>query len=298
MSRHAAFRTLIRFTMRPLAHPRVPLGLQRRLTELARFTMLEHPGLALTETTLGGRPARRLDVPEALPGRHLLYLHGGAYVLGSPRSHTPIVARVAAQARATGWLPDYRLAPEHPCPAAIEDAVAAYRELLAAGADPAQLVIAGDSAGGGLTLATACALRDAGLPLPSALVLLSPWTDLTLSSEAVRAKQDVEAMLDVNGLTRAAEAYCAGRPRNDPAASPLFADLAGLPPMLVHAGSDEILLDDSEQLAARARAAGVEVTLRVFDGLWHVFQAQAGVIPEADESLADIGDFLARISAR
>jgi acetyl esterase/lipase len=204
---------------------------------------------------------------------------------------------VAHAAGTEAWLLDYRLAPEHPYPAAREDALSAYKDLLDWGIEPSQIIIAGDSAGGGLTLSTALGIRNAGWPMPAALVLLSPWTDLSLSSPSYQHNKKREAMLTAGFLSRAAAHYCnetnRGRAtrRQDSGASPFFADLAGLPPMLAHVGGDEILLDDARLVIERADAAGGEATLRVFDELWHVFQASAGALPEADESLREIGDF-------
>jgi acetyl esterase/lipase len=192
---------------------------------------------------------------------------------------------------------DYRLAPEHPYPAAREDALTAYKELLDWGIEPSQIIIAGDSAGGGLTLSAALGIRDAGWPMPAGLVLLSPWTDLSLSSPSYRTNQKREVMLTEGVLSRAAAHYCnetnRGRPtrRQDSGVSPFFGDLAGLPPMLAHVGGDEILLDDARLVIERAQAAGGEATLRVFDELWHVFQFSSGRLAEADESLREMGDF-------
>lgn len=287
-------RTVLRRLLKPLSTPALPLGMQRALLDSAALVMRKPARLKVESTALGGVSARQLTPAGAAPGRHLLYLHGGAYIAGSPQSHTGLAGQVGMAASATVWLPDYRLAPEHPYPAAEDDAVAAYRALLARSIPAAAIGIVGDSAGGGLTLATALAIRAAGLPPPAALVLLSPWTDLTLSGRSMQDRQDIEPMLNVEWLDWAAGAYCGGPAvlRTHPGVSPLFADLAGLPPLLVHVGSDEILFDDATCLAERAQAAGVDATLRVFDGLWHVFQAQAGLLPEADESIAEIGAFL------
>lgn len=297
-------RALLRYALKPLARPATPLAFQRALLDSAARVMRSPRGLRVESMTLGNVPGRKLVPKNADGARHLLYLHGGAYVEGSSRSHTPLAGQVAAAARATAWLIDYRLAPEHPHPAAVDDALAAYRALLAANIPAGSIAIAGDSAGGGLTLATALAIRAAGLPLPCALVLLSPWTDLTLSGASMRDKRDVEPMLNPPWLDWAAGLYCGeageGRAtlRTDPGVSPLFADLAGLPPMLVQVGSDEVLLDDSTCLAERARMAGVDLTLHVHEGFWHVFQAQAGLIAEADAAIAEIGAFLDRRLAR
>lgn len=290
--RNAIVRAVLRGLIKPMGRPSVSLAVQRTLINGAGLTMRRPRGLVVENIALAGIAAQNLVPGDADATRHMLYLHGGAYVEGSPASHTLLAGQVAAAVRATTWLIDYRLAPEHPFPAALDDALAAYRELLANGADPQRFVIAGDSAGGGLTLAAALAIRDSGLPHPGALVMLSPWTDLTLSGASMRDKMDVEPMLNVEWLDWAAGLYAGNTIRTDPGLSPLFADLAGLPPMIVHVGSDEVLLDDATFLAKRAAVAGIDVTLREFEGMWHVFQAQAGFIAEADESLREIAAFI------
>lgn len=301
--RKSLVRNALRALVKPMAQPAVPLALQRAMLDRAGLTMRTPRGLRAESTRLNDIPARKLVPERADADRHLLYLHGGAYVQGSPRSHAPLAGQLAQAAGATAWLVDYRLAPEHPYPAAVDDALAAYRALLAQGVAPGRIAIAGDSAGGGLALSTTLAIRDAALPLPAALALLSPWTDLTLSGASMRDREDAEPMLNPVWLDWAAGLYCGDAQdgpstlRTDPGVSPLFADLAGFPPLVVHVGSDEVLLDDSTFLARRAAHAGVEVTLRTFDGLWHVFQAQAGLIAEADESLREIGEFIRRHTA-
>lgn len=301
ISRKSLLRALLRNVIKPQAEPTRSLGRQRLQLEAAALTMRKPRGVAVSATTLGGVPGRRL-VPADATGSHVLYLHGGAYITGSSRSHTGLAAQIAKAAGATTWLIDYRLAPEHPFPAGRVDAVTAYGALLDQGIAPARIAIAGDSAGGGLALATTLALREVGLPLPAALVLLSPWTDLTFSGASIRDKADAEPMLNAEWLDWAASLYCGGDEdtvgtlRTDPGISPVFADFADFPPMLVQVGSDEILLDDATYLAVRARQAGVDVTLREYADLWHVFQAQAGVLPEADAAIAEIGAFLRRHS--
>ncbi|MGB0113951.1 MAG: alpha/beta hydrolase fold domain-containing protein [Ilumatobacteraceae bacterium] len=243
------------------------------------------------DTTVGGIPAIVATPTAVEPVRHILYIHGGAYVTGSPKSHIAMVANLAKRASATATVIDYRLAPEHVHPAAIDDCVAAYRALVA-DIDPALVTIAGDSAGGGAALATACALRDAGDPLPGALYLMSPWTDLTGSGESVTTRQEFDPMLDGSRLVDAGLLYAGDTPLDDPGVSPLFADLAGLPPMLVQTGMDEILLSDSTRLADAARDAGVDVTLDLADGMWHVYQAFARFMPEADDALIRAAVFI------
>lgn len=236
------------------------------------------------EAVVGGVPAIVATPSAVPPDRHILYLHGGGYVLGSPSSHIALAARLGRRAGASVTVIDYRLAPEDPYPAAIDDCLAAYRAVLDRH-DPAALVVAGDSAGGNAVLATLVGAKAAGDPMPACAYLLSPWSDLSGSGATMLSHVGVDPMLEPGFVAEAAAMYADGRPLGDPGLSPLFADLAGLPPMLIQAGSDEILLDDSRRLAEFATAAGVDVTLDVADGMWHVYQAFAGLMPEADEAL-------------
>jgi acetyl esterase/lipase len=221
----------------------------------------------------------------------ILYLHGGGYCLCSPNTHRGLAARLALATPARVLLLDYRLAPEHPFPAALEDALNACFWLLDEGVPPQHLVIAGDSAGGGLTLATAIRLREAGAPLPAALVCLSPWTDLTFSGASIRALAGVDPILRWRE-TPMVRYYTGDYPPDHPLISPLFADLHHLPPTLIHAGSQEILLDDARRLAEKLHAAGVPVTLEIWPGMWHVFQIFAPFVPEAQQSIEKIGAFV------
>jgi len=250
-------------------------------------------GVTVEPTTLAGRPAESIT-PAAGTGAHVvLYLHGGGYCIGSISTHRNLAARLALASGSRVVTLDYRLAPEHPFPAAVDDAVAAYAELVDRGTDPTDLAIAGDSAGGGLTVATLLAIRDAGLPMPAAGVCLSPWTDLTQSGASYRSRAEADPMITKAGLDTMAAAYLDGGSADDPIASPLFADLTGLPPLLVHVGDAEMLLDDSVRLHERAVAAGVDATLQVWDDMIHVFQAfPADLLPESDESIAGIAAFL------
>jgi acetyl esterase/lipase len=205
------------------------------------------------------------------------------------RSHRALVARVAAASGARGLNVDYRLAPEHPFPAAVDDAVAAYRWLLEGGLDPARIVVAGDSAGGGLTVSTLLALRDAGDPLPAGGVCISPWTDLACTGESITSRAEHDPMVQGPGLLDMAAAYLAGHDPRAPLASPLYAELHDLPPLLIHVGSAETLLDDATRLADRARDAGTAVELDVWDDMVHVWHAFAPLLPEADEAIGRIG---------
>ncbi|WP_328658673.1 alpha/beta hydrolase [Streptomyces sp. NBC_00334] len=243
-------------------------------------------------TVLGGRPALELE-PDTASGRgRLLYLHGGGYVVGSPDTHAGLVGELARRAGLRAVSVDYRLAPEHPFPAAVDDGLAAYRELLATVSDPRDLVLAGDSAGGGLSVATLLAARNAGLPQPAAVVLFSPWADLTLAGGSIRSKEGADPVFTAADVRAYADLYVGAGDRAHPLASPVFADLAGLPPLLVQAGANEVLLDDAIRLAGRAGADGVEVTLEVGPGLPHVYQLHYGRLDEADAALDRAARFL------
>jgi phosphinothricin tripeptide acetyl hydrolase len=237
-------------------------------------------------------PAEWLRPPSAEPGRVVLYLHGGGYVIGSPRSHRHLAAAIAGAAGASALLLDYRLAPEHPFPAAVEDATAAYRWLLDQAIAPERIVIAGDSAGGGLTVATLLALREARVPLPAGGVCISPWVDLTCSGASYVTKADADPIVQRSGVEEMAGAYLGATPPRTPLASPLFADLRGLPPLLIHVGSDEVLLDDAVQLAERAKAAGVDATLEVYDRMIHVWHWFLPMLDEAQTAVEAIGRFV------
>lgn len=226
-----------------------------------------------------------------LDGPVLLYLHGGGYTLGSPMTHRALTSHVAAAARCQVLVPDYRLAPEHPYPAALQDALSAYRFLLERYA-PERIAIGGDSAGGNLALCAALAIRDAAMPMPRALVLLSPWTDMSLSGETIDALDGIDPLLGRSWLLRARDAYRGDLPVTDPRVSPLNASLEGLPPMLVQVGSDEILLSDSRRIVEKARKSGIDARLEVEPGLWHDFQIHAGVLRAADAAIGRIADFL------
>ena len=250
------------------------------------------PGTSIEPTDAGGVRAEWVIADGVPAGRVVLYLHGGAYQIGSPATLRHMIALLSAAAQARVLSVDYRLAPEHPFPAAVDDALAAYRHLLSDGTDPGSVAIAGDSAGGGLALATLVALRDAGDSLPAAAIVMSPWTDLALTGESLRTRADVEVMLQPSGMHETAATYLAGADPRHPYASPLYADLHGLPPILLHVGDAEIILDDSTRFAAKAEAAGVHVTLEVWDEMPHVWHAFAGLLPEADQAIERIGDWL------
>ena len=249
-------------------------------------------GVSVEAVDAGGVPAEWIAAEDAEPGRTLLYLHGGGYMLGSVATHRNLVGRIARKARARCLSLDYRLAPEHPFPAAIEDSLTAYRWLLGSGVDPARLAIGGDSAGGGLTLGTLVSLRDAGDPLPACALCLSPLTDLEGTGDSMRTADDPLIAGSSGAVEQMTQTYLQGGDPRDPRASPLHADYAGFPPLLIEVGTREVLLDDSTRVAAKAREAGVDVTLQVEEGLIHVWQLFGPSIPESRSSLERIGAFL------
>ncbi|WP_097461371.1 alpha/beta hydrolase [Mangrovitalea sediminis] len=287
-------RALTRFGVKPMLSPRIPVWLQRQTGTLSALILRTPRHVTMALRHLGGNKALAITPTRHAPGIGMLFLHGGAYVMGGFGSHRKLAGWLAQTTQARTWLLDYRLAPEHPCPAALDDALAAYRELLDEGQDPARLIIAGDSAGGGLTLATAVAIREAGLPLPAALVLLSPWVDLSQSGATITTHVARDAMLSPAWLNFGAAAYAGNRSPKDAICSPLNADLTGLPPMLIQVGSEEILLDDARRLNAGAIAAGVDADLQEYVGGGHVFQFHAGQLPVADRALGDIARFVQR----
>ena len=240
----------------------------------------------------GSVPAEWIDTPGISDHQVDIHLHGGAYYMGSINSYRDFVARIGRAAGMRSLVIDYRLAPENPYPAALEDATSAYRWLLAEGYDPAKIIISGDSAGGGLALSTLVSLRDAGDPLPAGAVCLSPWTDLALTGDSIKTKEKADPINKLSFLEFSGPLYAGEYDLTDPLISPLYADFHGLPPLLVQVGTEEVLLDDSTRLAERARAAGVDVTLEVWKGMVHVFQSNARIVPEACQALEKIGLFM------
>lgn len=245
--------------------------------------------VTLTPRTLGGVPALDVHVEGADGDAVIFYLHGGGYVIGSARTGANLAAPLSRRTGLPAVSLDYRLAPENPFPAAIDDALAAYKDLLGTGRP---IVIAGDSAGGGLALATMLAARRDSLPLPAAAVLFSPWTDLTLSGASLDDRGDFDPLFSRGHIAESAELYLAGHDPKDELASPLLGDLTGLPPLLIQVGSAEVLLDDSLQLAVRAAEQEVDVSLDVVAGAPHVYQYMVGVMDEADEALEHAARFV------
>ncbi len=248
--------------------------------------------VSVTPAIAGGVPAEWVAASGVATERVLLYLHGGGYVIGSPATHRGLAASLSVAADCRVLSLDYRLAPENPYPAAVEDACAAYRWLLSEGVAPQKIALAGDSAGGGLTLATLIALRDAGDALPGAAVPISPWTDMQATGESMQTNLKNDPMVEPGGLMGMAKMYLGSADPTQPTAAPLHGDFAGLPPLLIQVGALETLLDDATRVAAKARAAGVDVTLEVWPEMVHVWHLFAPILPEGREAINRIGEFL------
>lgn len=273
--------------------PTESIAEQRAMYDRAEQVFTLSPGTLVETVTAGGRPAEWIHPVGAREDAALLYLHGGGYVIGSPRSHRHLAEAIARSAGISCLLPDYRLAPEHPFPAAVDDALAAYRSLLeerqmASG----RIAVGGDSAGGGLAVATLVSIREARLQLPGAGVSISPWTDLTCSAASYRTKAAVDPMVKHQEITAMARRYLGAADPRTPLASPLFADLRSLPALLIQVGSEEVLLDDASGLVERARAAGVDATLEVWEQMIHVWHWFLPWLDEAQAAVDKIGSFL------
>lgn len=285
-------RGFVRIALKPVFRPQVSIAFQRRWLRGLAATSPAPPGTRRAPVDMNGVPAERVSRDDTASDRAILYLHGGGYCVGTPHGYRLITGHLAKHAGAVVYAPDYRLAPEHPHPAALDDALKAYRWLLAQGVAPQSIALAGDSAGGGLALATVVAARDAGLPLPAALALISPWVDLAGRGETMKTHRQRDPMLSSEGLQRWARAYLGDLPAEHPPCSPLYAELRELPPMLIQVGSEEVLLSDSHRLQEKAVAAGVDATLREFDGLWHEFHLHAGMLRESTTALVEMAQFL------
>lgn len=302
----ALLKTLTRLSLRVLLRPvlgsRLPIPLQRRWLALLTRGLGRARGVERQELSVGEVAMLRLRAGAAGPlgaaapaeRAAILYVHGGGFLLGGGEAYAGFASRIAAATGADVYLPDYRLAPEHPHPAPADDVFRAYSALLELGHQPGRTAIVADSAGGALAVSTALALPEMDVASPAALVLISPWLDLSLSGASVAANAGRDPVLRRRFLETGGRAHAGELRRSDPRISPLFASLGTLPPTLIQVGSDEILLDDSTRFADRAWAAGVEIELQRFEGLWHDFQTAAGALRVAREALDDIAAFLER----
>ncbi|KMQ75770.1 alpha/beta hydrolase [Marinobacter subterrani] len=276
--------------VRPVLHPAIPVSLQRRIVSQAYRSSTPPRGARFRKTTVGAVPATRATYGSNLDGA-VLYLHGGGYIIGSSTTHRGITGHLAKTSGCSVVTPDYRLAPEHPFPAALDDAEACWTGLLEEGYKPEQIAVAGDSAGGGLSIALAMRLRDKGLPVPSSLTVLSPWVDLT---QAHLYSPECEPVIQAAWTSKAARLYAGRESLTNPLISPVFGDLSGLPPLLIQVGSQEILLNDAERLAEAANRDDVETRLEVFNSLWHVFQVHSGQLDRATAAMETAGDHIRR----
>jgi acetyl esterase/lipase len=265
---------------------------RRAIEGLAKYQKIPS-GIDVRPTTVGAVAGEWIAGPNAAEDRVVLFLHGGACIMGSPATHRELAARIAMACAARVLVIDYRLAPEHPFPAAVEDAVRAYRCLVEEGVPPEHMVIGGDSSGGGLTLQTLISLRDAASPLPRAAFFLSPQTDwVRFDGESFRTRASMDPLLTLGMCKFTASCYVGHNDLSTPLLSPANVDLWDLPPMLIHAGDREILLSDARRLAEGAREAGVDVTFKVWRGLWHAFHSSASVVPEARRAISELGMFV------
>lgn len=297
-TQHLLLKQLLTAATGPLARRRPRLPSMRLAFELMSFGQLMPWNVFLEDADIEGMPGEWVRPAQAQPGRVLLYLHGGGYVLGSLNTHRALVGTLAQRCGVTALAINYRKAPEYPFPAALDDAQLAYRWLLARGYAPADIMVAGDSAGGGLALALLIALRDAGEPLPAAAIGLSPWTDLLLPAGTLRrVAQEESQVLEALEIRGWGPLYAADTPLAHPLLSPVQADLQGLPPLLIQISDAEVLGDDVQRFAAKARAAGTPVTLQVFEGLvhwWHLFWR---FLPEARTALDQVAEFTRQVWA-
>ncbi|HYL58266.1 MAG TPA: alpha/beta hydrolase [Candidatus Acidoferrales bacterium] len=267
-------------------------SIEARRAGMERISERVAPDIVCEKVTAGNVPAEWISAPGANTQRVILYLHGGGYVVGSINTHRAMIARIARAANARALAIDYRLAPENPFPAAVDDAVAAYKWLLAKGHKSNNIVIAGDSAGGGLTIAALLKLRDAGAALPAGAVPISPWADLEGKGESIRSRAARDPMVTQDNLAGSAKQYYGNHDPKDPLVSPVHGDFRGLPPMLIHVGDAEILLDDATRVAERAKAAGVKVELEVWDDMIHVWHVFAKILPEGQQAIDKIGKWV------
>jgi epsilon-lactone hydrolase len=272
--------------------PDPPLPILRREWEAAARLEVLPTGSRFSRVEIGALSGEWMEMPRVARDYVFLLLHGGGYNAGSPRTHRKLAAHLSRAAHMRVLTPEYRLAPEHPFPAAVKDALTAYGWLLGQGISADHVVVGGDSAGGGLAISMLLALREAGATMPLAVVLMSPWVDLTTSMPSYRSNRKYDACVTLESLRQAAQWYAGERDPADPMLSPVFSDLSGLPPMLIHAAADEMLVDEARALAERAGKAGVAATLKIYEGVWHAFHGAGMEIPESRQAIDEIGTYL------
>ncbi|MGD8326596.1 MAG: alpha/beta hydrolase [Sphingomonadales bacterium] len=283
-------RPIVRMMGRQLSSPATAQGVRAAYDRWTKM-LLTPLGVKSEKVTLGGRPCLKSTPKHARSDAVLLYFHGGGYIFGTLDGYRCFPERFGKAAGLVTYMPDYRLAPEHPFPAALDDAVAAYEELLKS-YDASKIAIGGDSAGGGLSLALLHRLRDEGRPLPNSAFLLSPWTDLTLSGDSHKTNATTELVVPEPLPTNSANFYAGDTPKNHPSISPAFGSHKGLPPLLVQISTNEILWDDAKNLVEKARGEGVDVTYQPYEDMWHDWHLMAPLVPEANKAIADIGAFV------
>jgi len=292
-------KALLRSLVKPMFGPPLSYPLQRVWLNAMSAVSLKPRKTQLKSLNVLGVPVHQVS-NAATPGSPkenvILYLHGGAYCIGSAKTHGGLTASLAKKCRAKVFVPEYRLAPEHAMPAAIEDCLNCYEWLLSEGHKPAQIIIAGDSAGAGLVMATALRLKEKNLAQPAGLVLMSPWVDLTLEN-LNKVNDKIDPLLRWSNLNPAAKLYLNGTDPKDPLASAIFADLSGLAPMLIQVGSEEILLGDAQKLYDQAQKCQVDVSFNLYQQGWHVFQLQAGLLNMADQAIDEISLFIENVTA-
>jgi len=291
---HSVIKLFLRLTLKRRSTVEV---LRARGERLSKWMAKLPDDISRKNVDIDGLPAAWIS-PETDAKTVILYLHGGGYVTGSLESHQMLCADLAREAKARILFPEYRLAPEQPFPAALEDAWKAYRWLLAQGVEAGNIFVAGDSAGGGLGLALTLSLRDGREPLPAGVVCISPWTDLTMSGASHQENAKVEVSLHPDSLRLWAFSYAGAGDLKNPLISPYFAEYAGFPPTLIQVGSQEVLLDDARVVAEKAGSAGVDVTLSVYEGMWHVWHTLGTMLPEGRQAFEEIGKFILSLRGR
>jgi acetyl esterase/lipase len=270
----------------------LPVEDQRNIYDGLADLMPHDKSVRRQRETIAGVPCEWYGDEGSVDDGVIMYLHGGGYAIGSLKSHEPLYADLCKHSGLKVLAVDYRLAPENPFPAAIDDVLSVYESLLEKGYSANRIAIAGDSAGGGLSTALLLSIRDKALALPLAAVLISPWVDLSMSGESIKTKAELDPVVTLQGLEEMAKHYCGNKDKTGPLVSPLFADLSGLPPVLIHVGSDEILLDDSLRLYKKLKEAGVDVQCKEFPEMVHVFHHFAAMLDQGKDALAEIADFL------
>ena len=296
--RSKVLRFVIKHLVSKLLSTEISPEKQRARLEMALVPLWRNFKFSTDAVDVEGVPSEWMVADGANEERVMLYLHGGAYTMGSPGTHADLTSRMSHFCGMKLLVINYRLAPENPYPAAVEDATSAYRWLIKQGYKPNNIVIGGDSAGGGLTMATLINLRDQGDTLPAAGVCLSPWADLCCEGDSHTTLDDVDPFLSSHWLKEMAKLYVQQEDARNPLISPLFGNFKGLPPILIQVGSDEVLLDDSVRLEKRLLEDGVDVSFKIYQDMWHVWQLFAAIVPEAKEGLLEIAGFVdAKISA-